>query len=205
MVHPVWLIAGAYGAEKSGTFSAAGHAHCRLWWPDGVAVITDGDSMIADVGLRAAHELLFAVEMPDLVVADRGFAAGAIRAGIDKMDLDPAGRLAIAFTWAGDPEFSRLEAAGKAIIAGLEAIRADIDAGNFAFRADREDIHLNIEAALAERIGPAAGRLHTARSAHDIPAQPNHPHCAYTSTRARNSTAHQLRWVVRTVDSLRWR
>ena len=55
----------------------------------------------------------------------------------------------------------------EAIVGGLEAIRADIDAGRFAFRADREDIHLNIEAALAERIGPAAGRLHTARSRND--------------------------------------
>jgi hypothetical protein len=76
---------------QSGEFSAAGHARCRLWWPDGVAVITDGDSIVADVGLRAAHELLFAVEMPDLVVADRGFAAGAVRAGIETVafaDLD---------------------------------------------------------------------------------------------------------------------
>jgi len=54
-----------------------------------------------------------------------------------------------------------------AIVTGLEAIRAEIDAGTFAFRADREDIHLNIEGALAERIGPAAGRLHTARSRND--------------------------------------
>ncbi len=54
-----------------------------------------------------------------------------------------------------------------AIIAGLEAIRVDIEAGRFEFRADREDIHLNIEAALAERIGAAAGRLHTARSRND--------------------------------------
>jgi ethanolamine utilization protein EutA len=45
--------------------------------------------------------------------------AAAIRAAISKMDLDPAGRLAIAFTWAGDPEFSRLEAMGKAIMAAL--------------------------------------------------------------------------------------
>jgi hypothetical protein len=80
----------ALGTE-AGEFSAAGHVRCRLWWPDGVAVITDGDSIVADVGLRAAHELLFAVEMPDLVVADRGFAAGAVRAGIETVafaDLD---------------------------------------------------------------------------------------------------------------------
>jgi argininosuccinate lyase len=53
------------------------------------------------------------------------------------------------------------------IVAGLEQIRDDIEAGRFDFRADREDIHLNIEAVLAERIGPAAGRLHTARSRND--------------------------------------
>ena len=45
--------------------------------------------------------------------------AQALRQAISKMDLDPASRLAIAFTWAGDPEFSRLEAMGKAIIAAL--------------------------------------------------------------------------------------
>ncbi|NBC33222.1 MAG: argininosuccinate lyase, partial [Alphaproteobacteria bacterium] len=53
------------------------------------------------------------------------------------------------------------------IIAGLAAIGTEIAAGRFAFDAAREDIHMNIEAALAERIGPAAGRLHTARSRND--------------------------------------
>ncbi|HJM75774.1 MAG TPA: argininosuccinate lyase [Dehalococcoidia bacterium] len=53
------------------------------------------------------------------------------------------------------------------IVNGLEAIRDEIDAGTFLFRVDREDIHLNIEGALAERIGEAAGRLHTARSRND--------------------------------------
>lgn len=54
-----------------------------------------------------------------------------------------------------------------AIVEGLLAIRDEIDAGEFRFRIDREDIHLNIEGALAERIGEAAGRLHTARSRND--------------------------------------
>ena len=54
-----------------------------------------------------------------------------------------------------------------AIVAGLEAIRGQIEAGSFEFRVDREDIHLNIEAALAERIGEPALRLHTARSRND--------------------------------------
>ncbi len=54
-----------------------------------------------------------------------------------------------------------------AIIEGLEGIHAEIDAGAFEFRTDREDIHLNIEAALIERIGDAGRRLHTGRSRND--------------------------------------
>ncbi len=53
------------------------------------------------------------------------------------------------------------------IVKGLEAIRGEIESGTFLFRIDREDIHLNIEGALAERIGETAGRLHTARSRND--------------------------------------
>jgi argininosuccinate lyase len=56
---------------------------------------------------------------------------------------------------------------GAAITRGLEQIRAEIEAGTFPFRSEHEDIHLNIEARLAELIGPAAGRLHTARSRND--------------------------------------
>ncbi|HTQ35370.1 MAG TPA: argininosuccinate lyase [Stellaceae bacterium] len=56
---------------------------------------------------------------------------------------------------------------GAAIIGGLERIQAEIDAGEFVFREDLEDIHFNVEARLAELIGPAAGRLHTARSRND--------------------------------------
>ncbi len=56
---------------------------------------------------------------------------------------------------------------GDAIAGGLEKIRMEIEAGSFPFRAEHEDIHLNIEARLAELIGPAAGRLHTARSRND--------------------------------------
>lgn len=55
----------------------------------------------------------------------------------------------------------------EAIVGGLHAIEAEIAAGDFEFREDREDIHLNIEAALAERIGEPARRLHTARSRND--------------------------------------
>ena len=53
------------------------------------------------------------------------------------------------------------------IVAGLDTILREIEAGTFAFSRALEDIHLNIEARLAELIGPAAGRLHTARSRND--------------------------------------
>ena len=54
-----------------------------------------------------------------------------------------------------------------AIRAGLEAIGAEIEAGRFSFDEALEDIHMNIEARLTERIGEAGKRLHTARSRND--------------------------------------
>ena len=54
-----------------------------------------------------------------------------------------------------------------AIVGGLDAILQDIEAGRVEFKADLEDIHMNVEAMLADRIGEAAGRLHTARSRND--------------------------------------
>jgi len=54
-----------------------------------------------------------------------------------------------------------------AIVGGLDRIGRDIDEGRFTFKRSLEDIHLNIEARLAEIAGPAAGRLHTARSRND--------------------------------------
>ncbi|MGN6551703.1 MAG: argininosuccinate lyase, partial [Pararhizobium sp.] len=50
---------------------------------------------------------------------------------------------------------------------GLNTILSEIEAGTFAFSRRLEDIHMNIEARLADLIGPAAGRLHTARSRND--------------------------------------
>ncbi|MFC5586203.1 argininosuccinate lyase [Nitratireductor kimnyeongensis] len=55
----------------------------------------------------------------------------------------------------------------KKIAHGLNTILSEIEAGKFTFSAQLEDIHMNVEARLAELIGPAAGRLHTARSRND--------------------------------------
>jgi argininosuccinate lyase len=54
-----------------------------------------------------------------------------------------------------------------AIVRGLDTILKEIETGRFEFKRDLEDIHMNVEARLAELIGPSAGRLHTARSRND--------------------------------------
>ena len=53
------------------------------------------------------------------------------------------------------------------IIAGLTAIKADIEAGRFEWRIDLEDVHMNIEARLTDRIGITGKKLHTGRSRND--------------------------------------
>ena len=55
----------------------------------------------------------------------------------------------------------------KKIAKGLKTILGEIQSGAFEFSEKLEDIHMNVEARLAELIGPAAGRLHTARSRND--------------------------------------
>ena len=50
---------------------------------------------------------------------------------------------------------------------GLDAIRDEIETGSFRFDPSLEDVHMNLEASLRERIGPVAGRLHTGRSRND--------------------------------------
>jgi argininosuccinate lyase len=56
---------------------------------------------------------------------------------------------------------------GEAILGGLDRVLAEIEAGDFPFSQKLEDIHMNVESRLAELIGEAAGRLHTARSRND--------------------------------------
>ena len=69
-------------------------------------------------------------------------------------------------TMLGEQGIIAREEADK-IIAGLQAILADIDAGGVEFSLENEDIHMNIETILTQRIGDAGKRLHTARSRND--------------------------------------
>jgi len=55
----------------------------------------------------------------------------------------------------------------SAIKVGLEEILDELNSGEFLFSKSLEDIHMNIEAKLTDKIGNPAGRLHTARSRND--------------------------------------
>ena len=59
------------------------------------------------------------------------------------------------------------EADRDAIVSGLEAILADVEAGAFEWRTSLEDVHMNVESALTDRIGDVGKRLHTGRSRND--------------------------------------
>ncbi len=54
-----------------------------------------------------------------------------------------------------------------AIVKGLEAIGAEVEAGTFPYRPELEDIHINVERRLVELAGPVGGKLHTGRSRND--------------------------------------
>lgn len=55
----------------------------------------------------------------------------------------------------------------ESIVSGLDTVLKEIESGDFNFRSDYEDIHMNIEARLTELIGDAGRKLHTARSRND--------------------------------------
>jgi argininosuccinate lyase len=87
--------------------------------------------------------------------------------GFDKrlFRQDIAGSRAHAGMLAKQGIISKADAAG--IRKGLDQVQAEIEAGTFTFSRALEDIHLNVEQRLKDIIGPAAGRLHTARSRND--------------------------------------
>ncbi|MBI2872090.1 MAG: argininosuccinate lyase [Chloroflexi bacterium] len=59
------------------------------------------------------------------------------------------------------------ETDADAIVRGMEEVRREIEEGSFPWREELEDVHMNIERRLQEKIGAAAGRLHTGRSRND--------------------------------------
>ncbi|HTE84120.1 MAG TPA: argininosuccinate lyase [Dehalococcoidia bacterium] len=53
------------------------------------------------------------------------------------------------------------------LVRGLEELAADVSLGTFRLDDSLEDVHMNVEAALTRKVGPVAGKLHTARSRND--------------------------------------
>ena len=53
------------------------------------------------------------------------------------------------------------------LLAGIDAVRAELEGGRFPFRRELEDIHMNVERRLVELAGPVGGKLHTGRSRND--------------------------------------
>jgi argininosuccinate lyase len=78
---------------------------------------------------------------------------------------DIIGSIAHARMLAKQGIISRREA--DTIISGLNSIREEIEQGKFEFKPELEDIHMNIEARLIEKVGEVGGMLHTARSRND--------------------------------------
>ena len=81
-----------------------------------------------------------------------------------------------------------------AIQAGLDAIKARIEAGEFAFDINDEDIHMSIESVLTAEIGDAGARLHTGRSRNDQVATDTR---LYAKERCRQLMADNLALLIR--------
>jgi len=80
-------------------------------------------------------------------------------------EADVRGSVAHAKMLAKQRIINKAEAAK--IVKGLNAVLAEIRSGKFPYRADLEDIHMNVEARLVEKIGAVGKKLHTGRSRND--------------------------------------
>jgi argininosuccinate lyase len=75
------------------------------------------------------------------------------------------------------------------IVKGLDEIEKRIESGKFEWRADREDVHMNVEAALIDLVGEPAKKLHTARSRNDqVKFHSTHFSSVFLSARKQNWT-----------------
>jgi hypothetical protein len=82
--------------DDSGPIRVEGRASRWLRWLDGVAVVTDGRSVLAAGDGEAARELVFVLERPAVVVADGAFAEAAWEAGVDVVAIAGLDRCALA-------------------------------------------------------------------------------------------------------------
>ena len=83
------------------------------------------------------------------------------------------------------------------IHSGLDAVAAELEAGEFPFAADDEDIHMAVERRLTELIGPLGGKLHTGRSRNDQVATDLALYVAERASRARELVAALIETILR--------
>ena len=107
---------------------------------------------------------------------------------------DIAGSKAHAAMLAAQGIISRDDA--EQIRAGLDGIETDIDAGNFVFDINDEDIHMSIESELTRRIGEAGKRLHTGRSRNDQVATDTRLACKALNQQLMEANLHLRRVLV---------
>ncbi len=107
---------------------------------------------------------------------------------------DIAGSKAHAAMLAAQGIISREDA--EQIRTGLDGIEADIDAGNFVFDINDEDIHMSIESELTRRIGEAGKRLHTGRSRNDQVATDTRLACKALNQQLMEANLHLRRVLV---------
>src|SRR5205814_1392142 len=116
---------------------------------------------------------------------------------------DIAGSIA----WARALARARLlsDAERDAIVKGLEAVRAELEAGTFPFRPELEDIHTNVERRLVELVGEIGGKLHTGRSRNDQIALDERMYLKDAIARAREGLrAVQAALVARAGETTSW-
>jgi hypothetical protein len=139
LVRALHDLAVAFGADvprrfQTEVFHAEGRAARRLVWIEGVAMLTDGDALLATDGRDAGEELLFHVGRPDLVIGDGGFVGCATRAGIEVVALADLDHVALAVAAArGAPvtivplDVRRPAPAYDALVTRVVAVRAGSD------------------------------------------------------------------------------
>src|SRR5690606_26074330 len=142
------------------TPSRTGSCHARRWFGLG-ALVSD---MVSPKGFEMSNKMWggrFA-SGPDAIMEEINASIGFDQRLFPQ---DIAGSKAHATMLAATGILTRDDR--DAILAGLDEVLAAIEGGPFTFSRALEDIHLNVESRLREKIGDAAGRLHTARSRND--------------------------------------
>jgi hypothetical protein len=84
--------------DDDGPFRADGRTPRWLRWIEGVAMVTDGASLLTTQGIEAADEWMFLIGRPTMVVVDGAFAAAALGAGVEAVAFAGLDRIALAMT-----------------------------------------------------------------------------------------------------------